>query len=198
VTTVLKVGGGLGEDPGALRALCAAIGDAAARHRLLVVPGGGRLADAVRAEDERFGMRADTHHRMAILAMDQFGLLLADLIPRAGLCEDLAAAAAVMDEARPAVLLPERLTRGAPDLPASWDVTSDSIAAWVAGRAGAERVVLLKADDRATGVDGHFATALAAAGVEAWVIGGDEPGRLVELLETGAVAGGLRLAPLLQ
>jgi len=192
VTIVLKVGGGLGRDRGddALRALCTTIGEAARRHPLLVVPGGGRFADAVREEDRRLGgLRPGTHHRMAILAMDQYGLLLADLVPRARVCEDLAAAATIARDGRAAVLLPSTLALAAPDLPASWDVTSDSIAAWVAGRARARRVVLLKAHADATGVDAYFATALAAAHVEAWVIGGDDPSRLVELLETGTTTG---------
>ena len=189
MTTVLKVGGALGRDGDGLRALCTAIGEAAARHPLLVVPGGGRFADAVRDEDERFGLAATTHHRMAILAMDQFGLMLADLVPGAGVCEDLESAAALMRDHRAAILLPSKLALAAADLPASWDVTSDSIAAWVAGRARARRVVLLKANPGATGVDAHFATALGAARVEGWIVGGDDPARLVELLDTGATAG---------
>ena len=53
VITVVKVGGGLAREAGddALRALCRTIGEAGARHRLLVVPGGGGLADAVRDHD---------------------------------------------------------------------------------------------------------------------------------------------------
>jgi aspartokinase-like uncharacterized kinase len=218
-----QVGGALARDRGgrALRALCAVIGDAAARHPLLVVPGGGRFADAVREEDARHGLAAATHHRMAILAMDQFGLMLADLVPGAGACENLDAAAALARDGRAAVLLPAALVLAASDLPASWDVTSDSIAAWVAGRARARRVVLLKSvpglyagppagepiagltasrlaalqrEGHASGVDAHFAVALAAAGVEAWVIGGRDPSRLVELLDTGATTG-TRLTP---
>ena len=47
------------------------------------------------------------------------------------------------------MLLPAALPLDA--LPASWEVTSDSIAAWVAGEAGAGRLVLVKE------VDGLFA-----------------------------------------
>jgi 5-(aminomethyl)-3-furanmethanol phosphate kinase len=219
VTTVLKIGGGLPRDRGdaALRALCAAVGQAAARHPVLVVPGGGAFADAVRAEDARFGLRATTTHEMAILAMDQFGLMLGDLVPGAGVCRDLEAAAALGRDGRAAILLPAALVLAADDLPASWDVTSDSIAAWVAGRAGARRVALVKGvrglydgppgegepigtlgasrlaglrrAGRAGGVDRYFATALAAAGVEGWVVGGDDPARIAELLDTGTTAG---------
>ena len=94
--TVVKVGGGLAREAGdgALRTLCRAIGDAGARHPLLVVPGGAAFADAVREHDSRFALRAATAHRMAILAMDQFGWLLSDLIPGAVRCADLAAARA--------------------------------------------------------------------------------------------------------
>jgi 5-(aminomethyl)-3-furanmethanol phosphate kinase len=211
VLTVVKVGGGLAREAGdgALRALCRTISEAGARHPLLVVPGGGELADAVRAYDRRFGLRPETAHRMAILAMDQLGWALADLIPGAVRCTELGRPGAV------AVLLPAALLLEADPLPASWTVTSDSIAAWVAGAAGAGRLVLVKpvpglyrdwpprgepiprltVDELAalqpTGVDAHLPAALRVAGVETWVIDGREPARLVELLERGGTAGTL-------
>jgi 5-(aminomethyl)-3-furanmethanol phosphate kinase len=211
VLTVVKVGGGLGRDAGdgALRALCAHIADAGARHRLLVVPGGADFADAVREHDRRFGLRPQTAHRMAILAMDQFGWALVDLIPRATPCVDLPS----MREGGVAVLLPAALLARRDPLPHSWAVTSDSIAAWVAGAAGAGRLVLVKAVDglfrtwpptdepiarltvdelaalRPQGVDEHLPATLRAARVETWVIGGRRPSRLTELLEHGCTSG---------
>ena len=59
------------------------------------------FADAVRDADRRFGLQAETAHRMAILGMEQFGWLLSDLIPGAERCTDLAAGAG-----RTRVLLP--------------------------------------------------------------------------------------------
>jgi aspartokinase-like uncharacterized kinase len=216
--TVVKVGGGLAREAGdgALRALCRAIGDAGARHPLLVVPGGGEFADAVREHDARFALRPGTAHRMAILAMEQFGWLLSDLIPGAVPCPDLPAARAAAARGGTPVLLPAALLAGDP-LPASWAVTSDSIAAWVAGAGHAARLVLVKpvaglyrdwpadgeplarlsvgelaelrAAGRAAGVDEHLSEALRAAGVEAWVVDGREPDRLVTLLERGSTEG---------
>jgi 5-(aminomethyl)-3-furanmethanol phosphate kinase len=218
VLTVVKVGGGVAREAGdgALRTLCRAIGDTGARHSLLVVPGGAAFADAVREHDSRFDLRAVTAHRMAILAMEQFGWLLSDLIPGGVPCADLAAARAATARGRTPILLPAPLLAADP-LPASWAVTSDSIAAWVAGAAHAARVVLVKpvaglyrdwpadgeplaclsvselaelrAAGRAGGVDEHLPEALRAAGVEAWVIDGREPARLVALLEHGGTEG---------
>jgi 5-(aminomethyl)-3-furanmethanol phosphate kinase len=218
VLTVVKVGGGLAREAGdsALRTLCQAIGDAGARHPLLVVPGGAAFADAVREHDSRFALRELTAHRMAILAMDQFGWLLSDLVPGAVPYTDLASARAAAARGETPILLPAALLAGDP-LPASWGVTSDSIAAWVAAAGHVARLVLVKpvaglyrdwpadgeplarlsvgelaelrAAGLAAGVDEHLPEALRAAGVEAWVIDGREPARLVALLERGRTEG---------
>jgi aspartokinase-like uncharacterized kinase len=205
VLTVVKVGGGVGDD--ALPALCSALGELGKRYPLLVVPGGAGFADAVRAADRRFRLPAPTSHRMAILGMEQFGWLLGDLIPGAVRCADLAG----VDAGRTTVLLPAALPLD--ELPASWDVTSDSIAAWVAGRIGAGRLVLVKEVDglfadwpprgeplaRLTvaelallgpgGVDEYLRAVLERASFETWVISGRDPERLVELLERGTTMG---------
>jgi 5-(aminomethyl)-3-furanmethanol phosphate kinase len=205
VLTVVKVGGGVGDS--ALPALCTTLGELGERHPLLVVPGGARFADAVRDADRRFRLRAATSHRMAILGMEQFGWLLSDLIPDAVRCADLPRVHA----GRTTVLLPAALPLD--QLPASWEVTSDSIAAWVAGRVGAGRLVLVKGVDglfddwplrgeplpRLTvaelaalgpgGVDKYLSAVLESARFETWVIGGRDPARVVELLERGTTTG---------
>jgi 5-(aminomethyl)-3-furanmethanol phosphate kinase len=218
--TVVKVGGGLAREAGdgALRVLCDAIADAGARHQLVVVPGGGAFADAVREYDRRFALRAATSHRMAILAMEQFGWLLSELIRGGVPCTDLAAVRAAAARGSTPILLPGALLAGDP-LPPSWAVTSDSIAAWVAGVGEAARLVLVKpvaglyrdrptdgeplarlsagelaalqASGGAAGVDRHLPEALRAADVEAWVVDGREPARLLALLEHGSTKGTL-------
>jgi 5-(aminomethyl)-3-furanmethanol phosphate kinase len=220
MTTVVKIGGGLAREAGdtALRELCRAVGEAGARHPLLVVPGGAEFANAVRAHEGRFALREATVHRMAILAMDQFGWLLSDLIPDALPCTQLASARDAAGRGQTPVLLAAAMLASDP-LPVSSAVTSDSIAAWVAGVVGAVRVVLVKpvaglyrdwppdgppparlsvgelaglrAAGRAAGVDEYLPQALRAADVEAWVIDGRDPARLVTLLERGSAAGTL-------
>jgi len=59
------------------------------------------------------------------------------------------------------VLAPSRWLREADPLPHSWDVTSDSIAAWVAGAAGASQLVLVKPRGaQGNLVDSQFASAV--------------------------------------
>jgi len=161
--TVVKVGGGIGAD--ALRPVCIALGELATRHPLLVVPGGAGFADAVREADRRFGLSAGTAHRMAILGMEQFGWMLSDLIPGAVRSTELRAAAG-----RATVLLPAALSLDG--LPESWAVTSDSIAAWVAGQAGAERLVLVKHADGG-GVDEYLPVLLEHARFETRIVSPD-------------------------
>jgi 5-(aminomethyl)-3-furanmethanol phosphate kinase len=210
VLTVVKVGGGLGDE--VLRPLCATLGELGERHPLLVVPGGAGFADAVREADRRFGLRAEAAHRMAILGMEQFGWLLSELIPGAERRAELART----DAGRTTVLLPAALPLDA--LPPSWDVTSDSIAAWIAGRVGAGRLVLVKGVDGlfadwpprgeplagltvaelaalgTGGVDAYLPTVLAGARFETWVVGGRDPARVAELLDRGATVG-TRIVP---
>lgn len=147
--TVVKVGGSLSQNPQALRALCVKLSELAKKHALVVVPGGAEFADCVRDLDKRFSLSSATAHRMAILGMDQYGLLLSDLMPNCRVVDRLEKAKS--DSAgRLVVFLPSRFMFEDNALENSWDVTSDSIAAYVASLLDAERVLLI------TDVDGIF------------------------------------------
>ena len=56
-------------------------------------------------------------------------------------------------------------------------------------RLSVDELAELRAAGRAAGVDQHLPEVLRAAGVEAWVIDGREPARLVTLLEHGSTEG---------
>ena len=78
--TVIKVGGSLALNPQKLKILCRTLSDISQKQRLIIVPGGGEFADTVRALDKRFDLSVQSSHQMAILAMDQYGYLLANLV----------------------------------------------------------------------------------------------------------------------
>lgn len=147
---VIKVGGSLAVDPDALRGLCVELSLVAERFKVVVVPGGGQFADMVRKIDEQFGLSSGASHRMALLGMDQFGLLLSELIPSCRVASSLSVISGLGSSGRVVVLLPARLVFRARSLVASWDVTSDSVAGYVAGRLAATKIVLV------TDVDGVF------------------------------------------
>ena len=149
---VIKVGGSLAEDPEQLKVLCRKLSELAKKYSLIVMPGGGRFADVVRVFDVRFSLSSRISHRMAILAMDQFGLLLSDVMLDSRVFHRLEDAEALSEAGVAPIFLPSHLMFQEDPLENSWDVTSDSIAAYVASRVHANKLVLV------TNVDGVFAS----------------------------------------
>ncbi len=108
----------------------------------VIVPGGGPFADAVREAQKQWGFDDPTAHHMAILGMRQYGRMLAGLCPRlltATSAEDLG-----RPEGRAKVWLPLPEQLDAADIPAAWEITSDSLAAWLAGNIRADHLLLVK------------------------------------------------------
>ena len=125
-------------------AVIAEISLASREAALLIVPGGGPFADTVRDIDRQVGLSDDAAHWMAILAMDQYAHLIASRLPSGEVVCGPDEIESALKQRRTPVLAPYRWMRGADPLPHSWDVTSDSISAWVAGQVGAARLVLVK------------------------------------------------------
>jgi aspartokinase-like uncharacterized kinase len=158
VTAVVKVGGSLEADPHRRRALLTALADGLL-GRCIVVPGGGTFAGAVRAAQAREGFSDAEAHRRALDAMSEAAGIFRGIEPR------LMQSLEPWTEAAPALVRvwnPRRLRAGHPDIPETWDVTSDSLALWLAAQVQAERCVLVKSVD-APGP--HDAAALAHGGL---------------------------------
>ncbi|HEU4709193.1 MAG TPA: uridylate kinase [Methylophilaceae bacterium] len=139
---VIKLGGSLLGSPELEHWL-----DIVSRHgdgKVVIVPGGGVFADAVREAQHRSGINDHVAHNLAVLAMDQYGVLMA------GLNRKLATAASELEIAergwqhRGIVWLPSKMVCADEDIPASWDVTSDTLAAWLAQTLNAEHLILVK------------------------------------------------------
>lgn len=138
---VLKLGGSLAES-GALPRILALTRRAG--RPLVVVPGGGPFADGVREAQRQVGFSDPAAHRMAILAMHQMAEFLIDLEPALVLAETIEQIKDAWTSARTPVWLPLRLAGEARELPQSWSVTSDGLAAWLAVRLGGIDVALVK------------------------------------------------------
>ena len=142
--TVIKLGGSHAFSP-TLRVWLGVIAGAAGEA--VVVPGGGPFADAVRSAQPRMGFDDRAAHAMALLAMSQFATALAGIGADLGFVT--AESRAGIERARLArqvpVWSPHAMLRDAPDVPASWAVTSDSLALWLAATISAPQLLLIKA-----------------------------------------------------
>lgn len=164
---IVKVGGSLlagPEWPEALATLLAAT----AGRRVLVV-GGGPVVDGLRTIDAAATRPAAVMHWLAIEALGITARLVAEAT---GL-----PLVAAPETSEVAVLDAPRWLRTAASLPEGWQVTSDSIAAVAAARAGGGLLLAksvppphagLQALAAAGWIDGHFPAVAAAAGRITW------------------------------
>ena len=157
--TVVKLGGSQAGSPhlgGWLDALAGCGG------RVVLVPGGGPFADAVREAQTKIGFDDAAAHHMALLAMEQFGCALANLRRIFRIAGSVTAIRQTLRQGGVPVWAPKMMVLQSV-IPASWDVTSDSLAAWLAGRLGARQLLIIKS--RAPGADPASAADLATRGV---------------------------------
>jgi 5-(aminomethyl)-3-furanmethanol phosphate kinase len=149
---VVKVGGSLFDWPELPRRITAfidALRAAEREERIVLIAGGGPAADMVRALDRIHGLGDETAHRLALHALDFTTILLAALVPATIAVERIDALNAVWATGSIPVLAPRAVLSeidrsGQDSLPASWDVTSDTIAARIALHLAADRLILLK------------------------------------------------------
>jgi len=189
--TIVKLGGSFAFSTH-LRDWIAAIAGCAGS--VVLVPGGGPFADAVRAAQMQMGFDACAAHRMGLLAMEQYGCAIKSLHDKLSLAETPDSIRCGLADNQVPVWLASRMVLDAADIPQSWDVTSDSLAVWLACKIGAERLLLVKHVEPARGtlraadlaardiVDKAFANFLAASGIPAFILGPNDHGAFVRLL----------------
>jgi 5-(aminomethyl)-3-furanmethanol phosphate kinase len=191
LATVVKLGGSLSESR-RLAAILPVV--AGARAPVVVVPGGGTFADAVRVAQADLGFNDAIAHRMAILAMHQTAHMLAGLEPRLVPVETLAAIRRTLADGGIPVWLPWKLCARDKSIPADWSITSDGLAARLAERLGGAPVVLVKscagACDatldrlaRAGTVDPTFVTIVERARLSWRVLGAGEEAELAAIVK---------------
>lgn len=158
---VVKLGGSLAASRNLARWI-----EVLAEHgggRTVVVPGGGPFADTVRAAQKQWCFGDDTAHRMAIYAMVQYGLMLSGLSPVLKPAADINAIHTVLRGRKVPVWLPAPMALDDPDIEASWRITSDSLALWLAAELKLDRVALVKSAP--LGATGVYEADLRAAGL---------------------------------
>jgi 5-(aminomethyl)-3-furanmethanol phosphate kinase len=137
---VVKLGGSHASGPH-LRDWLAAIASEAGA--IVVVPGGGPFADTVRASQAVIGYDDSAAHTMALMAMAQFGRALVSLNSTMRLASSRSAILRTLKDDKVPVWSPEPMADAA-GLPESWDLTSDSLAAWLTAALDADALILVK------------------------------------------------------
>jgi len=138
---VIKLGGSLAEANTLLHCLNRIEQDYQDKA-VVIVPGGGVFAEQVRIAQQHWGFDDDSAHAMALLAMQQMAWLIK------GLKTDFVMAGSVQAIQQ----LGQKIMIWSPDLdelnqsriPATWNITSDSLAAWLAKALSAHELMLVK------------------------------------------------------
>ena len=113
---------------------------------IILVPGGGIFANAVREAQKLTKISDACAHKIAVLAMDQFGLVLANLNPLLATAKTECEIDERTWQHRAIIWLPSHMVLADDSIAQSWDVTSDSLAAWLAKKLNATQLVLVKSD----------------------------------------------------
>ena len=154
-TKVLKLGGSLFSEAGKVLRRVEATG-----ADVLVVPGGGPFADLVRDTQRNSGLSEEAAHWMAVLAMEEYAYYLSGI-------SGIELTPLLVKKKGIRIVLPYGILKRRDELPHSWDVTSDTIAAWMAFQTGS---LLIKATD----VDGIILEGRLQDTVEASKLRGQE------------------------
>ncbi len=140
---VVKIGGSLAQSQHHLPDCLDSIGKNYPGKTVVIVPGGGGFAEQVRLSQQVWQFNDRTAHLMAILAMQQMALLFQGFKPEFVLVGQVAA---IRERCVAATVIwsPDIAELDQAGIPATWDITSDSLAAWLATALHADALVLVK------------------------------------------------------
>ena len=149
----IKFGGSLTKDKKVLENLCREIENLSRNYDLVIVPGGGEFADLVRDYDKKLNLPTEISPKMAILAIDQAGFLISKSFKNPVFIHELNGFRnynKIKNKVK--IFIPSKFLFEVPEseLKHSWDITSDSISAYIAEKLNAEKLIIL------TDVDGLY------------------------------------------
>lgn len=114
-----------------------------ASQSVIIVPGGGKFADQVRQAQQQWHFNDAVAHHMAILAMQQMALLINALQPDWRLIKNLAELTQPLSNV--VIWWPEINLLNDYAVPASWAITSDSLAVWLGTQLAVGEIIIVKA-----------------------------------------------------
>jgi aspartokinase-like uncharacterized kinase len=112
--------------------------------RAVIVPGGGGFADQVRQAQQQWQFDDVHAHHMSVLAMQQMALLYQGLYPEMCLANTPTQIKHFLEQGHVVIWSPEISILNQANLPANWDITSDSLSAWLAQMLSAKTLTIVK------------------------------------------------------
>jgi len=140
---IIKLGGSLSRSDTLVNCLNAVEKNYQGRA-VVIVPGGGAFADQVRLAQQQWQFDDTTAHHMALLAMQQMALMFKGLKPDFTIADTVAAIHDQLDRKKTVIWSPDIIELDNAGIEASWDITSDSLAAWLAKTLSATELILIK------------------------------------------------------
>jgi len=140
---IIKLGGSLSRSDTLVNCLNAVEKNYQGRA-VVIVPGGGAFADQVRLAQQQWQFDDTTAHHMALLAMQQMALMFKGLKPDFAIADTVAAIHNQLNRKKTVIWSPDIIELDDAGIEASWDITSDSLAAWLAKTLSAAELVLIK------------------------------------------------------
>lgn len=141
---VIKIGGSL-HTSGELSNLLKRID--CIQQQMIIVPGGGKYADAVRSRQVSDGFDDQQAHVLALKAMGEMAVEMAKLMQRGVVTETVEDIRDLLAKHNIPIWSPFRMMVNDPDLPADWSTTSDALAAHLAERTVATTLIVVKSID---------------------------------------------------
>ncbi|WP_369693537.1 delta 1-pyrroline-5-carboxylate synthetase [Methanobrevibacter gottschalkii] len=108
----------------------------------LIVLGGGEFANLIRKYDSEINFSQETNHWTAIDCMDIIAKLVNDKVESTKLAYSIDDAITISDEGFTPIFVVSKFLREDDPFECSWDVTSDSIAAYISHRLNANLLIV--------------------------------------------------------
>ncbi|MEQ1560530.1 MAG: uridylate kinase [Methyloglobulus sp.] len=112
--------------------------------KVIVVPGGGVFADRVRLAQQQWHFDDRTAHQMALLAMQQMALVFNARKPDFLITHTIANIGQQLGENSTLIWSPDITELDNAGIASTWDITSDSLSAWLAKTLGADELIVVK------------------------------------------------------
>ena len=141
---VVKLGGSLLKSGWLLPCLDKLIDEKYAAQGVVVVPGGGVFADQVRDLQQEFHFNDSIAHNMAILAMQQMALFIKGLKTDFALTGSTCRISSIINKTNIVIWSPALAELDSAGIKSTWDITSDSLSAWLAAKLMADELILIK------------------------------------------------------